>query len=76
MLSSLSSIVKTLRYIKSPCIFLFPGGGFQLLILITFRHRNGCNDTTSSDYNCRCTWFQGSDTSCMPQKLILPFCHL
>lgn len=76
MLSSLSSIVRTLRYIKSPCIFLFPGGGFQLLILITFRHRNGCNDTTLSDYNCRRTWFQGFDISCMSQKLILPFCRL
>lgn len=59
MLSSLSSIVRTLRYIKSPCIFLFPGGGFQLLMLITFKHRNGCNDTTSFHYICRRAWFQG-----------------
>lgn len=44
MLSSLSSIVRTLRYIKSPCIFLFPGGGFQLLMVRTRRHCNGCND--------------------------------
>lgn len=42
MLSSLSSIVRTLRYIKSPCIFLFPGGGFQLLMVRTRRHCKGC----------------------------------
>lgn len=46
MLNSFSSIVRTLRYIKSPCILLFPGGGFQLLMVRARRHCNGCNDTS------------------------------
>lgn len=73
MLSSLSSIVRTFRYIRSPCIFLFPGGGFQLLMLSTFRHRIGCNDTTSSHYNWRRAWFHGFNHILHVQKADLTF---
>lgn len=51
MLSSLSSRVRTLRYSRSPCIFLFPGGGFQLLMFRTLRHWIHCNDTLVFTHN-------------------------
>lgn len=50
-MSSLSSRVRTLRYSRSPCIFLFPGGGFQLLMFRTLRHWIHCNDTLVFTHN-------------------------
>ncbi len=42
MLTCLSSTVTMYKYMRSPCIFLLPGGGFQPLMVKTFRHCMGC----------------------------------
>lgn len=41
MLTCRSSAVITNRYMRSPCILRFPGGGFQPLMVSTFRHCRG-----------------------------------
>lgn len=45
MLTCRSSTVMTYRYMRSPCIFRLPGGGFQPLIVNTFRHCRGYSRT-------------------------------
>lgn len=45
MLTCRSSTVMTYKYMRSPCIFRLPGGGFQPLIVNTFRHCKGYRRT-------------------------------
>lgn len=45
ILTCRSSTVMTYKYMRSPCIFRLPGGGFQPLIVNTFRHCKGYRRT-------------------------------
>lgn len=50
MLTCRSSTVMTYKYMRSPCIFRLPGGGFQPLIVNTFRHCKGYRRTEQKQF--------------------------
>lgn len=72
ILTCRSSTVMTYKYMRSPCIFRLPGGGFQPLIVNTFRHCKGYSRTQQKQLlSAGINFFELSHSTYMPDPFYL-----